>query len=308
MLTATQQPACRMFGAIGAGFEAPPLFGCAVVGNERSRPNSRHVPQDVGTGDSVGSGSGSRTREMSDATEERVDEESRSAQLQVSRATNPTSSSFCLLIGLRSARCLRRVDAKPHCGLSASRSSGTIAGRLAMRAFRPAAVSIRGVFELTSPRTTTRSSGRWRSGSNVPDRASSYSSRKRWKCARPNTFCRDPVVAAGRVEHALVIAAADVDAERHAGMALDDRVVQLDGGVEHPIGIAAALAVALANRLVEQPGVLRRVDLDVLAAEPRQLGDLAAGEVDEVGEVGVARRVCAASTCRGRSRRPPAAR
>ena len=62
-------------------------------------------------------------------------------------------------------------------------------------------------------------------------------------------------------------------------------------GVEHAVGIAAALPVALANLLVEQRRILRRVNLDVLAAEPRQLGDLAPGEVDEIGEVGVAGRV-----------------
>ena len=79
---------------------------------------------------------------------------------------------------------------------------------------------------------------------------------------------RDPVVAAGRVEHALVIAAADVDAEGDAGVPADDRVVELDARVEHLVRIAAALAVAFADRLVEQRGVLRRVDLDVGAAEP----------------------------------------
>src|SRR6185295_9637596 len=36
---------------------------------------------------------------------------------------------------------------------------------------------------------------------------------------------RDAIVAARRVEHALVVAAADVDAESDARMALDDRVV-----------------------------------------------------------------------------------
>ena len=88
----------------------------------------------------------------------------------------------------------------------------------------------------------------------------------------------------------------------------DDRVVELDAGVEQSIGIAAALAVALADRLVEQRRVLRRIDLDVLAAEPRQLGDLAAREVDEVGEIGVARRRRRPSIARGRSRPRPAAR
>jgi hypothetical protein len=40
-----------------------------------------------------------------------------------------------------------------------------------------------------------------------------------------------------------------------------------------------------------QRGVLRRVDLDVVAPEPLQFRDLAPGEVDEIGQVGVARRI-----------------
>ena len=92
------------------------------------------------------------------------------------------------------------------------------------------------------------------------------------------------------------------------GVAVDDRVVELDAGVDEPVGVAAALPVALANRLVEQRGVLRRVDLDVFAPEAAQLLDLAAREVDEIGQVGVARRIGAASTCPDRSRPRPAAR
>ena len=82
-------------------------------------------------------------------------------------------------------------------------------------------------------------------------------------------------------------------------MAVDDGVVELDAGVEQPIGIAAALAVAFADRLVEQRRVLRRIDLHVLAAEAAELRDLAAGEVDEIREVGVPRRVGAAATSAG---------
>jgi hypothetical protein len=110
----------------------------------------------------------------------------------------------------------------------------------------------------------------------------------------PEDLRGDPVISARGVEHAAVVAAADVDAELHAGVALDDRVVELDARVEHPVGIAAALPIALANGLVEQRGVLRRVDLDILAPEPAQFLDLAAGEVDDVGQIGVARRVSAA--------------
>ena len=104
----------------------------------------------------------------------------------------------------------------------------------------------------------------------------------------------DPVVAARRVEHALVVAPADVDAERHPLVAVDDGVVELDAGIEQPIGIASALPVALADCLVEERGVLRGIDLHVLAAQASQLGDLAPREVHEVRQIGVARGIGAA--------------
>ena len=74
-------------------------------------------------------------------------------------------------------------------------------------------------------------------------------------------------------------------------MAADDRVVHLDAGVDEPVGIGAALDVARAQRGIEQRRVLGRVDLDVGAAQPHQLLDLAPVEVDHVGQVRVARRV-----------------
>ena len=74
-------------------------------------------------------------------------------------------------------------------------------------------------------------------------------------------------------------------------MLADDGVVHLDARVDQPVGVAAALAVALAQGRVEEGRVLRRVDLHVRAAEPDQLGHLAPREVDDVGQVGVARRV-----------------
>ena len=74
--------------------EADFVFRCAVVGNRRSRPNSRHVPYDVATRDS-GLGSRIQNQVWRTRRKKRVDDEPRSAQLQVSRATSPTSSSFC---------------------------------------------------------------------------------------------------------------------------------------------------------------------------------------------------------------------
>ena len=105
-----------------------------------------------------------------------------------------------------------------------------------------------------------------------------------------------------------MVAAADVDAERDARVAIDDRVVELDAGIEHPVGIAAALPVALANGLVEKRRHTAARRFARIASEAAELRDFATREVDEVGEVGVASRIGPASICPDRSRPPPAAR
>ena len=79
------------------------------------------------------------------------------------------------------------VDAKPHCGLSASRASGTCFAASSIRRVSSSTDSTRGFFVVTSPSTTSRSSGTARSGSKPPERSSSYSSRKRRKRLRANT-------------------------------------------------------------------------------------------------------------------------
>src|SRR5262249_36578034 len=120
------------------------------------------------------------------------------------------------------------------------------------------------------------------------DDAAVWDVAQRFECARPlivvleketielrpgEDLLGDPIVAAGRIEHALVVAPADVDAERHPGVSIDDRVVELHGCRQHLVRIAPALAVAVADLLVEQRRVLRGVDLNVLAAEAPQLRD-----------------------------------
>ena len=102
---------------------------------------------------------------------------------------------------------------------------------------------------------------------------------------------RDRVVAAAGVVLALVVAPAEVDAEGDAGMVADHGVVEFDAAVEQPVRVVAALAVALADGRVEQPGILRRVELDVGAAEADQFGDLGAQDIHHIGEVGIDRRV-----------------
>src|SRR5205823_12787114 len=71
----------------------------------------------------------------------------------------------------------------------------------------------------------------------------------------------------------------------------DHRVVHLDRRVDHAVGVAPALLVALAHLGIEQRRVLGGVDLDVAAAQADQLLDLASGEIDHVGQIGVARGI-----------------
>jgi hypothetical protein len=72
-------------------------------------------------------------------------------------------------------------------------------------------------------------------------------------------------------------------------------------------GIASALSVALAHLLVEQRGILRRVDLHVLAPEAGAARRSPAREVDEIRKIRVTCRVAPFERS-GRSRPPPAAR
>ena len=80
-------------------------------------------------------------------------------------------------------------EAKPHCELSANRSSGKKRFACVMRRTRSSGASICSRLVLINPRTTILSSGTCRSGANEPDRSSSYSRRSRvalvrWKIGR----------------------------------------------------------------------------------------------------------------------------
>src|ERR1700674_1168517 len=93
---------------------------------------------------------------------------------------------------------------------------------------------------------------------------------------------RDRLLVPLGVELALVVATADVESKGDAGVALDDGVVELDAAVDQLLGVAPSLPVAFPHRRVQEGSVLRRVDLDIGAAEANQLVDLAAGQVDHV--------------------------
>src|SRR5262249_7295832 len=73
---------------------------------------------------------------------------------------------------------------KPHCGLSASWSSGRWRAALSMRRLRSSGDSRVALLVVTSPSTAIVSLRTKRSGSKLPARSLSYSSSKRW-CLRP---------------------------------------------------------------------------------------------------------------------------
>ena len=79
-----------------------------------------------------------------------------------------------------------------------------------------------------------------------------------------------------------------MDAEGHARVIANNRVVELHRSIQHPIRIAPALPIALADLFIEKCRVLRGVDLDVLAAKAGELGNLASGEIHDVGKIRVA--------------------
>ena len=93
---------------------------------------------------------------------------------QTSLAVSTTSRNFAVCDSTAmSLPCT--VDEKPHCGDSASYSSGTSFAAMSMRRFTLSLLSSCPTFVLTRPSTTTLPGGTWRSGAKSPERASSYS-------------------------------------------------------------------------------------------------------------------------------------
>ena len=119
------------------------------------------------------------------------------------------------------------------------------------------------------------------SGSNPPERASSYSSRSRFAFTRPKRRLGEPVVAALDEPAARLVPAAEVEAERHAGMVSDDDVVELEAELEPALGRPAAALVEVAIAGVEEQRVVGRVELDVGGAELDELVDLLAQDLGD---------------------------
>src|SRR5262249_16499169 len=79
------------------------------------------------------------------------------------------------------------VEEKPHCGLRQSWSSGTYFAASSIRRFSSSLLSSAGRLLVTRPRTTRLfPRGTKRSGSNPPERASSYSRKKPSTASSPN--------------------------------------------------------------------------------------------------------------------------
>src|SRR6266852_6074962 len=108
----------------------------------------------------------------------------------------------------------------------------------------------------------------------------------------------DRSVIARGVELALIVSPAQVQAKQDAGMTANHSVIHLDGEIEEAVGITAPLLVALADLGIDQGGILRRVDLNVRAAQSEQFGYLVTKEIDEIGEKSVNGRVGAAGLLR----------
>src|SRR5882672_1429507 len=108
-------------------------------------------------------------------------------QLQTRRAVSTTR---CSLAHCSSSVSIfpSMVEAKPHCGLSARFSSGTYWEASLIRWTSSSPLSILASLELTKPRTTVFPRGTKRSGSSVPERSSSYSSRNRSTASVPKSF------------------------------------------------------------------------------------------------------------------------
>ena len=84
---------------------------------------------------------------------------------------------------------LAAPDAKPHCGLSASRSNGIYCVASRRRASTAAASSRAGFFVVTNPSTTACCGRTWRSGPKSPARGVSYSNSSLSKLlSRENTL------------------------------------------------------------------------------------------------------------------------
>jgi hypothetical protein len=83
-------------------------------------------------------------------------------------------------------------------------------------------------------------------------------------------------------------------AERNAGTLSEDDVVELEAEVEPTLGRPASALIEVAIGGIKEERIVGSVELDVLAAEPRELVDLLAQDLGDVGQEALQGWVCAA--------------
>ena len=140
------------------------------------------------------------------------------AYCQTALATRPSVSSF--------ARCTLGRDqvARQRRGEPALRAERQplqrhVRAASSIRCRSSASLSISGSFVVISPSTTVLSGGTNRSGAKLPARGVSYSSSSALHLQVAEQLLGDRIVAALHRPHAAVVAAAQVQAERHVGEA-----------------------------------------------------------------------------------------
>ncbi len=153
-----------------------------------------------------------------------------------------------------------------------------------MRCFNSSLLSSAAFFELTKPRTTVRSSGHLAQRFEAAGALVVVLEQEALE-ARIAKDLGDRAVVSRGVELALIVSAAEMQSKDNSGMVADHRIVHLDREIEQAVGIIAALPVPLPQLRIKQRGVLRRIDLNVRAAQANQLLHFSAQDVDQIGKV-----------------------
>src|SRR5580658_3929535 len=94
----------------------------------------------------------------------------------------------------------------------------------------------------------------------------------------------DTLIAARRQPMTFVVTAAKVQRETHRRLTLRQPLDQLHAGREQSFRVDAVGKPEAPYAWIHQRGELRRIDLDVAASEPTELGDLIAQNAREVFE------------------------
>ena len=224
-----------------------------------------------------------RPRSAYDLVDREVEPREEDRHAQTSAAVSAIARSFA-----RSSSSVRSFPstevAKPHCGESASRSSGQNALASSIRSASSPTVSRRPLFVVTSPRTAILPSGTEASGSKRARPLVVVLEQQPLRVDPREEPLGEPVVAALDEPAARLVPAAEVEAERDPVVLADDEVVELEPELEPALGRPPAARVEVAVARIEEQRVVRRVELDVGGAEANELVDLLAQDLGDVAE------------------------